>query len=95
MIRSCQQSDDIKHGRKYCLDSLRNTTRAMEDALERFKNDLAGAHSNPVPFMINTASVMQQYVQDILAFSQIYYGFDPVTGAMVAPEPSHAGHSSN
>ncbi|MEX0937758.1 MAG: diguanylate cyclase [Pirellulales bacterium] len=95
MIRSYRQSDDIKHGRNTCLDHLRKTSRAMEEAVEQFKNDLSDAHSNPVPFMINTASVMQQYVQDILAFSQIYYGFDPVTGAMVAPEPSHAGHASN
>jgi diguanylate cyclase (GGDEF)-like protein len=76
-VRATRQTDDIKAGRMHSLANLRKTAAAMSDSFAQLQDELESIEETPIPHVINTASALQQSIEDILAFSQTYYGFDP------------------
>ncbi len=76
-IRATRQTDDIKAGRMHCLANLRKTATAMSHSFAQLLSELETIEETPIPHVINTASALQQSIEDIMAFSQTYYGFDP------------------
>ncbi len=54
-----------------------DTFTALEEELQRFREEIEDAYDDPVPAMVNAATRLQQGIQDVLAYSQIHYSFEP------------------